>query len=98
MYDMYEVKDMLFMDFGLCAYLHISLSIEVILSLFMSLCILSWIIYIVLVMTLNIYQVFGVSLEEKLIYVILFYFIYCIFFFHPQIIVFIYLFVHILEK
>jgi len=45
------------MDFGLCAHLHISLCIEVILSLFMSLCfscILSWIICIEFVMTLNI--------------------------------------------
>jgi len=55
------------MDFGLCAYLHISWWIEVILSLFMSLCfscILSWVICIEFVMSLNIHQVFGVSLEE----------------------------------
>jgi len=55
------------MDFGLCAYLHISLCIEVIVSLFMSLCfscILSWIICIEFVMTLNIHQVFGLSLPE----------------------------------
>jgi len=55
------------MDFGLCAYLHIILCIEVILNLFMCLCfsyILSWIICIEFVMTLNIHQVLGVSLEE----------------------------------
>jgi len=62
-----QVIGILFMDFGLSAYLHISLCIEVILSLFMSLCfscILSWIIWIEFVMTLNINQVFGLSLPE----------------------------------
>jgi len=44
-------------------------------------------------MTLNIHQLFGVSLEQEFVYVILF-----DFFFSPQIIVFIFLFVHILEK
>jgi len=55
------------MDFGKCACSHISSCIEVILSLFMSLCfsyILSWIICIEFVTTLNSHQVFGVSLEE----------------------------------
>jgi len=65
------------MNFCLCAYLYISFCTEVNLKLFMSLCscILSWIICIKFVMTLNIHQVFGVSLEEELIYVILLYFI-----------------------
>ena len=52
--------------------------IEFVLSLFMSLCffcILSWIIFIGFVMTFNIHQVFGVSLEEQSICVISFYFI-----------------------
>jgi len=92
-----QVIGILFMNFCLCAYWYISLCIEVILSLLVSLCfscILSWIICIEFVMTLNIHQVFGVSLEEYLFYVILFIFI----FFPPQIIVFIYLFVHILRK
>jgi len=51
------------MNLCLCAYLYISLCIEGILSLFTSLCfscILSWIICIEFVMTLNIHQVFGV--------------------------------------
>jgi len=92
-----QVIGILFMNFCLCAYLYISLCIEVILSLCMNLCfscILSWIICIEFVMTLNIHQVL-VSLEEWLIYVIL---LDLIFFPPPQIIVLIYLFVHILEK
>jgi len=56
------------MNFCSCAYLCISLCIKVILSLFMSLffsCILSWIICIEFVMSLNIHQVFGVSLNNN---------------------------------
>jgi len=100
----FQVIGILFMNFCLCEYLYISLCIEVILSLFMSLCfsgscMLSWIIWIEFVMTLDIHQVFEVSLEEQSIYVISFYLIELIYmFFFPPIIVFIYLFVHILEK
>jgi len=62
-----QVIGILFVNFCLCAYLYISLCIEVIVSLCMRLrfsCILSWIICIEFVMALNIHQVFWVSLEE----------------------------------
>jgi len=107
MYDMYSSHRYFIMNLCLCAYLYISLCIEVILSLFMSLCfscILLWITWIEFLMTLNIHQVFGVSLEEQLIllnhWILWFYLIYSFIylFFSPQIIVFVYFFVHILEK
>jgi len=61
-----QVISILFMNFCLYAYLYISLCIQVIQSLCMSLCfsyILSWIICIQFAVTLNIPQVFEVSLE-----------------------------------
>jgi len=56
------------MNSCICAYLYISLCIEVIVSVCMSLCfscILSWIICIEFVMALNIHQVFWVCIDPR---------------------------------
>jgi len=91
---------------SLCIEVILSLFMRLCLS-----CILSWIIWVEFVMTLNIHQVLWVSLEEYSIHVILsnfiylfclFMFFFCLFiylfiYFSTQIIVIIYLFVHILR-
>ena len=80
---------MLFMNLCSCAYLHIFLRLFQVCSYFFQgyskfvcefIFLMSWIICIEFVMSLNIHQVFGVPLEQLLIYLFCFIFL-CNFFF-----------------
>ena len=111
------ITGILFMNFCLCAYLYISLCIEVILSLFMSYVShvschgsyesnLSWLWTLIKYLDCH-YQnnwfmlycfILSISLYFFSFYSLFYYYFFCFCLFSPQIIVYIYSFVHVLEK